>query len=200
MKSMIVIMLSFILFACAPFTRVSISTDYGYTPQWGPAGYENARYYYLPDIEAYYDIQNSVFIYYYESNWVRRSYLPVQYRNYDLYKGYKVVMTDYKGDSPYTSFNEYRQKYQKGFRGNEQRNIGVRTVNTDSKRRVNKADRTERKVINNEENSEPKVIERSTEGNSDSNRNDIKTPNDDKNNNDRNSKKENKKNANNTRR
>ena len=106
--------------------QISVSLHLGTPPQWGPAGYSEARYYYLPDVEAYYDIQNSRFIYLDGGVWVHRSYLPGRYRNYDLYNGYKVVMNDYRGHQPYRYYNQHRVKYSKGYRGHEQRNIGER--------------------------------------------------------------------------
>jgi hypothetical protein len=98
----------------------------GTPPAWGPAGYSDVRYYYLPDVEAYYDVETSMFIYISGNQWIRRSYLPTRYRNYDLYHGYKVVMNDYRGNSPYSNFKQHRMKYAKGYRGAEQRNVSER--------------------------------------------------------------------------
>jgi hypothetical protein len=112
--------------------QISVSLHLGNPPQWGPVGYSEARYYYLPDVEAYYDIQSSRFIYLSGGTWVHRTYLPSRYRNYDLYNGYKVVMTDYRGNSPYRYHKQYKQKYSRGYRGAEQRNIGVRPHNGNS--------------------------------------------------------------------
>ena len=106
--------------------QVSLNVNIGTAPEWGPVGYSEAQYYYLPDVEAYYDIPSSMFIYYEGSSWVRRSYLPSRYRNYDLYNGYKVVMNDYHGRTPYYNYKEYRTKYAKGYRGQTQRTIGNR--------------------------------------------------------------------------
>ncbi|MEI8085127.1 MAG: hypothetical protein WCG93_02805 [Paludibacter sp.] len=106
--------------------QISVSLHLGTPPQWGPAGYSEARYYYLPDVEAYYDIQASRFIYLDGGTWVHRTYLPGRYRNYDLYNGYKVVMNDYRGQQPYRYYNQHRVKYSKGYRGHEQKNIGER--------------------------------------------------------------------------
>jgi hypothetical protein len=106
--------------------QISVNVHFGSPPQWGPANQSAARYYYLPDIEAYYDIQTSMFIYQRNGIWIRRANLPPQYRNYDLYNGYKVVMTNYRGNTPYTNFREYRTKYAKGYRGQAQRTIGQR--------------------------------------------------------------------------
>ena len=43
--------------------QISIQLNLGTPPQWGPADYDDVRYYYLPDIECYYDVPHSMFIY-----------------------------------------------------------------------------------------------------------------------------------------
>lgn len=106
--------------------QLSVRLNIGTPPAWGPAGYNSVRYYYLPDVEAYYDVRASMFIYMSGNRWVRRSHLPDRYRNYDLYGGYKVVMNDYHGNAPYSHFREHRMRFAHGYRGNPQRNIGVR--------------------------------------------------------------------------
>jgi hypothetical protein len=117
---------TFLLFTGSAIAQISVRLNLGSPPQWGPSGYNEARYYYLPDVEAYYDVPSSMFIYFNGISWVHRSYLPSRYRNYDLYNGYKVVMTDYRGNTPYTHFREHKRQYSKGYRGQEQHNIGIR--------------------------------------------------------------------------
>ncbi|WP_291145663.1 hypothetical protein [Flavobacterium sp. UBA7680] len=107
----------FLLVANATQAQVSINVNIGTPPAWGPAGYAEMEYYYLPDIEAYYDVRASQFIYFGGGRWVRTTYLPRQYRNYDLYGGYKVVLNDYHGRTPYTYFDRHRVKYYKGYHG-----------------------------------------------------------------------------------
>lgn len=113
-----------LFFATSMQAQVSVSVNIGTPPMWGPVGYTAVHYYYLPDVEAYYDVQNSMFIYYGGGAWLHRRYLPAQYKNYDLYRGYKVVMTDYHGNTPYTHFKEHKMKYYKGYHGQNQRTIG----------------------------------------------------------------------------
>ena len=117
----------------AATAQVSVSVNIGSPPMWGPVGYTEVRYYYLPAVEAYYDIESSMFIYYSSGTWVHRTYLPSRYRNYDLYSGYKVVMTDYRGDTPYTNYAEYKTKYAKGYSGGVQKTIGERPAKGTSK-------------------------------------------------------------------
>jgi len=127
MKSLKLLVLGLILFlAGSAQAQVSISVNLGSPPEWGPRGYTEVRYYYLPDVEAYYDVPSSMFIYYAEGKWVHRAHLPSRYRNYDLYGGYKVVMSDYHGDTPYTHFKEHKSKYRKGYHGEAQNTFGER--------------------------------------------------------------------------
>ena len=105
-------------------SQVSVNVNIGIPPPWGPVGYSNVQYYYLPDVQAYYDIRASQFIYISNGIWIRATYLPRAYRNYDLYRGYKVVLTDYHGSYPYYYFNSHKAKYHKGYKGKPQQTIG----------------------------------------------------------------------------
>jgi hypothetical protein len=104
--------------------QLSVNVQIGTAPSWGPVGYASADYYYLPDIEAYYDIRKTQFIYLSRGNWIRSRDLPRMYRNYDLNRGYKVVLNDYHGSRPYASYRSHQKKYYKGYKGNHQRSIG----------------------------------------------------------------------------
>jgi hypothetical protein len=127
MKALKFIVIGLMLFLASTVqAQVVVSANFGSPPPWGPAGYNEVRYYYLPDVEAYYDVKSSKFIYYSGGKWVHRKYLPTQYRSYDLYGGYKVVMTDYRGNTPYTYFTEYKTKYARGYSGQAQKTIGER--------------------------------------------------------------------------
>lgn len=106
--------------------QVSVNVNIGTPPAWGPAGYTEVEYYYLPDVEAYYDVRASTFIYFGNGKWIRASRLPYQYRTYDLYSGYKVVLTDYHGHTPYIHYKQHKVKYHKGYRGGPQKTIGVK--------------------------------------------------------------------------
>ncbi|MCK8142460.1 hypothetical protein MW871_11205 [Flavobacterium sp. I-SCBP12n] len=129
MKSLQLIALGIILFFSSSIqAQVSVNVTIGKPPAWGPAGYNAVDYYYLPDIESYYDTRSSQFIYFGGGKWVRSRNLPSRYRNYDLYKGYKVVLKDYHGDKPYGHYKQHKIKYRKGYKGSPQRTIGSRKV------------------------------------------------------------------------
>jgi hypothetical protein len=88
--------------------QVSVSVNIGAQPQWAPAGYASADYYYLPDIECYYYVPQRQFVYLNGPNWVFSYNLPARCRDYDLYSGYKVVCN---GPRPYTHFYNDRVVY-----------------------------------------------------------------------------------------
>jgi hypothetical protein len=105
--------------------QVSINVNIGTAPAWGPVGYTDVRYYYLPDVAMYYDINRSEYIYLNNGGWVRTAVVPVAYSNYNFYNGYKVVLTDYRGGTPYRYYKSHRVKYPRGYHPVAQRTIGV---------------------------------------------------------------------------
>lgn len=113
----------FLIVSNALRSQVSVNVNIGTPPLWGPVHVEE-RYYYLPDVESYYDIQTSRFIYFDNGVWLHRGSLPSRYRSYDLYSGYKVVMTGYHGNTPYNDFHVHKVKYKKGYKGGHQKTIG----------------------------------------------------------------------------
>ncbi len=100
--------------------QIKININIGSQPEWGPAGYDRAEYYYMPDIDVYYHVSDRTYTYNEGNRWVTNSSLPSRYRNYDLYKGYKVVINENK---PWTRNNNYRVKYAQYKGLNNQRNI-----------------------------------------------------------------------------
>ena len=106
--------------------QISVNVNLGLQPSWGPVGYSSVDYYYLPDIYTYYDVRNTQFIYLNNGVWIRSSYLPRQYRSYDLNSGYKVVLNDYHGTRPYSNYKNHKVKYYKGYKGSPQRSIGYK--------------------------------------------------------------------------
>jgi hypothetical protein len=65
-------------------------------------------YYYLPDVEAYYDVAQQCYYYNDGQQWIHAAYLPGQYRNYDWRNGrhYEV-----RAQRPYLRHDEYRNRF-----------------------------------------------------------------------------------------
>jgi len=98
--------------------QISFHLNIGTQPVWGPEGYDQADYYYLPDIESYYSVSTHQFIYMNGGRWIYANNLPPRYANYDLYSGYKVVVNRPR---PYLNFNQDRVQYARyrGYRGHQ---------------------------------------------------------------------------------
>jgi len=85
-----------------------LNVNIGNQPSWGPVGYSHADYYYMPDVDAYYDVPSHVYVYKENNVWVHRASLPARYRNYDVYHGYKVVVNQ---PSPWLKHDYYHRTY-----------------------------------------------------------------------------------------
>ncbi|TDQ78026.1 hypothetical protein [Sphingobacterium yanglingense] len=88
--------------------QVSVNINIGSQPLWGPVGYDYVRYYYMPEIDVYYDVTSRKYTYYQGNKWVTKSKLPGRYKHFDVYRTYKVVLND---PSPWRYHNNHRRHY-----------------------------------------------------------------------------------------
>ena len=103
-----VIILGCLSFKANAQVHLSVGINIGSQPDWGPVGYDNANYYYMPDIDAYYDVNAHQYVYLNNNVWVHSVSLPARYANYDVYHGYKVVINK---RTPWVHNDVYRKKY-----------------------------------------------------------------------------------------
>ena len=89
--------------------NIQININLDRQPAWGPSGYDYAQYYYIPDLNIYYDVMNALFYYLQGGEWVPNRYLPDRYRRYDLYSLYKIVINDV--DQPWMSNRMHRRDF-----------------------------------------------------------------------------------------
>ncbi|HEY0176737.1 MAG TPA: hypothetical protein VGC08_10185 [Pedobacter sp.] len=94
--------------------QVRLSVNLGIQPAWGLRGYDHVDYYYLPDVDSYYDVPTREYVYFEGGSWVHRRYLPARYRNYDLYGGRKVVINS---SNPWLRHDVYHTRYVTNYRG-----------------------------------------------------------------------------------
>ena len=88
--------------------QVHVSVNIGTQPVWGPVGYDYVPFYYIPDMDAYYDVNRRQYVFLEGSRWVYMRSLPPRYSNYDLYHGYKVVVNE---PSPWMHHDRYHTQY-----------------------------------------------------------------------------------------
>ena len=94
MKKLIFILsvMAGVLFMGQSKAQINVNINIGSQPAWGPAGYNHVDYYYLPDINAYYNVVSAQYIYLQGNKWRFAKQLPNRYRNYNVYNAYKVVV------------------------------------------------------------------------------------------------------------
>lgn len=99
--------------------QTRVNDNIGVQPQWGPDGYDHVGYYYLPDIDVFYNVPKRQYIYEQQGRWVFTKTLPSQFIDFDLYSSYKVVVND---RNPYKNAQMYRTKYAV-YKGNRDQKI-----------------------------------------------------------------------------
>ncbi|GAA4092032.1 hypothetical protein [Mucilaginibacter panaciglaebae] len=107
-----VLVISCFAFKADAQLRISLGLNIGSQPDWGPVGYDHAEYYYMPDVDAYYDVPNHQYVYLEGRRWTRAEVLPARY-HFDPYNNYKVVVNE---PTPWVHAATYRTKY-KGYKG-----------------------------------------------------------------------------------
>jgi hypothetical protein len=112
MKKIIVALFVFIAALSAPEAnaQISVNINIGNQPSWGPTGYDHVDFYYLPDINVYYDVVRAQYVYQSGSQWIYGQNLPSRYKNFDVYNSYKVVVNEAR---PYLNNKVYAAKYAK---------------------------------------------------------------------------------------
>jgi len=115
MKTMRLILLAtFLVVSISTKAQVSVDVNFGKPPVWAPRNAEVVQYYYLPEIETYYDVPSKRYIYLRNGKWFRSAALPAHYRSYNLRNGRIVYLNNYRGNAPYTYFGNHKVKYGKG--------------------------------------------------------------------------------------
>lgn len=91
-------------------------------PQWIPGGYAGTDFYYMPEIDAYYNIRQQQFIYLEDDEWIFSARLPRRFEGFDLYNCHKFPIFE---ANPYLHDDFYRNRYAQ-YRGNFNFNLGYR--------------------------------------------------------------------------
>jgi hypothetical protein len=107
-KLLVLIVAVFLANTAAAQVHVNLNFNVDRQPVWGPTGYDYVEYYYLPDIDVYYNVPQHRFFYNQRGRWISSSNLPPRYRGYDLYNSYKVVVNE---RTPWRKHNTYQEKY-----------------------------------------------------------------------------------------
>lgn len=114
MRYLLLSIAALIMTASAPAQmQLGGGTNTASQPLWGPVGYDYVDYYYLPELEIYFDVVQKKFYHLEDGQWKRTSDLPARFREYDIYQLYKVVVNDWQ---PFNKHQWYKDRYA-SFRG-----------------------------------------------------------------------------------
>ncbi|RZJ68278.1 MAG: hypothetical protein EOO50_02335 [Flavobacterium sp.] len=69
------------------------------------------RYYYYPNLEAYFDKQKSVYIFRDKGEWTSAPEIPSGYRGYGLYNKVNTPIEDYDDEDVTQFFASHKKKY-----------------------------------------------------------------------------------------
>lgn len=69
------------------------------------------RYYYYPNLEAYFDNLELVYHYKVNGQWEKAENLPTNYGGYSLFNKVRVNITDFDGDEPFHLLNIHKKMY-----------------------------------------------------------------------------------------
>lgn len=89
--AIVVVMMFLGLTNCGSSYPATSETQYS-NPVWAPPYVSGVRYYYLPDIQSYYDLSYQDFVYLDNGQWVFSSSLPPMYSYYNLNTGFCVAL------------------------------------------------------------------------------------------------------------
>lgn len=100
---------AFVLTGCYSTSSTASRGQYD-APDWAPAYEPGVRYYYIPDIQTYYDVTSRNFVYLDHGQWIYSSNLPPVYSGYNLYNGYAVAL-DRRVYEPWRYHQNYEASY-----------------------------------------------------------------------------------------
>ena len=125
-------------------TGDALSTPTFAAPEWAPPYASGARYYYMPDMEVYYDAYTGNFVFWDGFDWALAPSLPSAYRYHDLYNA-NIILLDTRVNDPWLYHNHYITRYPKGYYHGPRTNPGTNTPSGNYPSRVhdeneNKAD------------------------------------------------------------
>lgn len=69
------------------------------------------RYYYYPNLEAYFDKQTDIYIFRDKGEWKRDKEIPSGYRGYGLFNKANIAINDYDDENPTQFIEKHRKRF-----------------------------------------------------------------------------------------
>lgn len=91
-------------------SQVSIDTVYVGAKNKSLATLENPRYFYYPNLQAYFDVKNELFIFKEDGSWVTSETMDTNFRGYSVRNGFRVPIK-YSGEQPFALIDKHKLNY-----------------------------------------------------------------------------------------
>lgn len=91
--------------------QVQLDTIYIRAKKVAPSTFVEVRYYYYPNLEAYFDTKIAMYIYKQHGEWIKSEQINTAFRGYSVRNGQYVMLKGFTEDNPYTLIEEHKQKY-----------------------------------------------------------------------------------------
>lgn len=85
--------------------------------------YEEVRYYYYPNLQAYFDTKVGLYLYQENGQWVESERLSPTFRGYSIKNGLYVMIKDYVGDEPYNLLDQHKAQYPADYSSRPKREV-----------------------------------------------------------------------------
>ncbi|MFD1467930.1 hypothetical protein ACFQ48_06815 [Hymenobacter caeli] len=89
----------------AAHAQIAVNVRLGH-PAWGPAAPAGAQYYYIPEIDGYYDLAARNYIVQRNGGWVPVATVP----GYNT-AAFHPVVVDYRGRQPWAQYRDHHARY-----------------------------------------------------------------------------------------
>lgn len=73
---------------------------------------ETIRYFYYPNLQAYFDTKDNLYIYKVDGQWIRKETIPADYRGYSIYNNCKEIVVGLLDDlNPEQTIEEHKKQF-----------------------------------------------------------------------------------------
>ncbi len=70
-----------------------------------------SRYYYYPNLQAYYDSETATYLFVVNGEWMEGSAIPSNYRGYAIKNDYRISLASYNGNTPFDMIEQHKTMF-----------------------------------------------------------------------------------------
>lgn len=99
-----------VLFTCLTSGAQTVNSEVPTLPT-DPKTNCQIRYYYFPNLQAYFDNLNMVYYYQVNGQWETAEELPTNYGGYSIYNKVRVTINNFDGEKPYELIKVHKKLF-----------------------------------------------------------------------------------------